>query len=97
MITDSGGVQEETTYLGVPCFTMRENTERPVTVSRGTNRLIGTDPAAMEELPSLIGQARPPSSPLEGWDGHASERAADILVEALGAGADASVAAAEAR
>ena len=58
VITDSGGVQEETTYLGVPCFTMRENTERPVTVSGGTNRLIGTEPAAIEEIPSLLVKQR---------------------------------------
>ena len=93
VITDSGGVQEETTYLGVPCFTMRANTERPVTVSHGTNRLIGTAPDAMEEIPSQLAQPTPAAAPPEGWDGRAAERAADILVAALEARTDASVAA----
>ena len=88
VITDSGGVQEETTYLGVPCFTMRANTERPVTISHGTNRLIGTEPGAMEEIPSLA-RATPAPAPPEGWDGRAAERAADILVDALAAGTEA--------
>ena len=50
VLTDSGGVQEETTYLGVPCFTLRDNTERPVTVALGTNTLLGLDPAAIRQV-----------------------------------------------
>jgi UDP-N-acetylglucosamine 2-epimerase (non-hydrolysing) len=92
VITDSGGVQEETTYLGVPCFTMRANTERPVTVSHGTNRLIGTDAAALEEIPALLAHPTPAIPPPEGWDGRAAVRAADILVAELDANIDASVA-----
>jgi UDP-N-acetylglucosamine 2-epimerase (non-hydrolysing) len=77
VVTDSGGVQEETTFLGVPCLTMRANTERPVTLSIGTNTLIGDD---LELLRAKI--AGPPKRgaipPL--WDGHAAERIADELL-----------------
>jgi UDP-N-acetylglucosamine 2-epimerase (non-hydrolysing) len=78
VITDSGGVQEETTALGVPCLTVRETTERPVTVASGTNRLV-RDPAT---LPGLVRDAtRPSVSPvLEGWDGRAGERVVDALL-----------------
>jgi UDP-N-acetylglucosamine 2-epimerase (non-hydrolysing) len=83
VMTDSGGLQEETTALGVPCLTLRENTERPVTVESGTNRLVGTDPAhavaAAREI--LDGKARVGSIP-ELWDGHAAERIASALVRA---------------
>jgi len=77
VITDSGGLQEETTVLGVPCFTLRDTTERPVTVSMGTNRLV-SDPA---ELVKLVGQARRVSNPKvpEGWDGRAAERIVSAL------------------
>jgi len=80
VLTDSGGVQEETTVLGVPCLTFRDNTERPVTISHGTNRLIGTDPGNIERevrsaLATPIAERRVP--PL--WDGHAAERIADVL------------------
>ena len=54
MLTDSGGIQEETTYLGVPCFTLRDNTERPVTIRAGTNTLLGLDPARIREIPALL-------------------------------------------
>ena len=54
MLTDSGGIQEETTYLGVPCFTLRDNTERPVTVRAGTNTLLGLDPERIAEIPDLL-------------------------------------------
>jgi UDP-N-acetylglucosamine 2-epimerase (non-hydrolysing) len=78
--TDSGGIQEETTALGIPCFTFRENTERPITVTDGTNRLIGTDPdrlaAAVDAL--LSGQPQAKRTP-ELWDGRASERILDVL------------------
>jgi UDP-N-acetylglucosamine 2-epimerase (non-hydrolysing) len=72
VITDSGGVQEETTVLGVPCFTLRPNTERPVTITEGTNTLV-PEP---EALPDLVRGARRPASPRrpDGWDGHAGER-----------------------
>ena len=80
VLTDSGGIQEETTYLGVPCFTLRANTERPVTVELGTNTLLGLDPAAIAEIPAILA-ARPTASPEPPplWDGHAAERIADIL------------------
>jgi UDP-N-acetylglucosamine 2-epimerase (non-hydrolysing) len=83
VITDSGGVQEETTFLGVPCFTLREGTERPVTVSHGTNRVLGLAVEAIEQVPSLLADARRPTSPPPGWDGHAAERAADRLAADL--------------
>jgi len=82
-LTDSGGIQEETTYLGVPCFTLRANTERPVTVRAGTNTLLGLDPAAIAGIPeALAGRSpeRPPPPPL--WDGRAAERIADVLAPA---------------
>jgi UDP-N-acetylglucosamine 2-epimerase (non-hydrolysing) len=80
VLTDSGGIQEETTYLGIPCFTLRANTERPVTVRAGTNTVLGLDPAAITEIPErLAGDARerPDAPPL--WDGRASERVADVI------------------
>ena len=81
VLTDSGGIQEETTYLGVPCFTLRDNTERPVTIRAGTNTLLGLDPAAIATIPAALG-ARPPSPPEPPplWDGKAAERIADLLV-----------------
>jgi UDP-N-acetylglucosamine 2-epimerase (non-hydrolysing) len=86
VLTDSGGIQEESTFLGVPCFTMRSGTERPVTVSHGTNRIIGTDPTAIDGIPAMLDGWSAPAAGLEGWDGHASERAADILLAALHSG-----------
>jgi UDP-N-acetylglucosamine 2-epimerase (non-hydrolysing) len=80
VITDSGGVQEETTYLGVPCFTLRENTERPITVTQGTNRLLGLRVEALREVPELIERAPAPGRPPDGWDGRAAERIAGVLV-----------------
>ena len=84
VLTDSGGIQEETTALGVPCLTLRENTERPVTITDGTNSLIGTDPArivaAAQEVLSGKGKAgRIPAL----WDGHAAERIVEILLRVL--------------
>ena len=81
VMTDSGGIQEETTALGVPCLTLRENTERPVTVTEGTNQLVGTDPSrvvpAAQQI--LAGRAKKGRIP-ELWDGHAAERVAQVLV-----------------
>jgi UDP-N-acetylglucosamine 2-epimerase (non-hydrolysing) len=80
VLTDSGGIQEETTYLGVPCFTLRANTERPVTVRAGTNTLLGLDPAAIAGIPAALAErpATPPEPPPL-WDGHAAERIADVV------------------
>ncbi len=80
VITDSGGIQEETTYLGVPCLTLRENTERPITVSLGTNVLVGRDPEKLRsELYRVLAgkQKKGTIPPL--WDGHAGERIAAIV------------------
>ncbi|MBK5111499.1 MAG: UDP-N-acetylglucosamine 2-epimerase (non-hydrolyzing) [Thermoleophilia bacterium] len=82
VLTDSGGIQEETTYLGVPCFTLRDNTERPVTVEQGTNVLLGLDPARIDQIPKMLADrpdrdATPP--PL--WDGKASQRIADHIAD----------------
>ncbi|HCP48013.1 MAG TPA: UDP-N-acetylglucosamine 2-epimerase (non-hydrolyzing) [Deltaproteobacteria bacterium] len=85
VITDSGGVQEETTWLNIPCLTVRENTERPVTVHKGTNRLVGLDPrqllAAANEI--LGGQPVARSEPPALWDGRAGQRIADDLLHWL--------------
>jgi UDP-N-acetylglucosamine 2-epimerase (non-hydrolysing) len=80
VLTDSGGIQEETTYLGVPCFTLRDNTERPVTIRAGTNTLLGLEPARIAEIPVLL-EARPAARPQapDKWDGHAARRLADAL------------------
>jgi len=80
VLTDSGGIQEETTYLGVPCFTLRDNTERPVTIRAGTNTLLGLDPAAIAGIPAALAErpdAKPEPPPL--WDGHAAKRIADVV------------------
>ena len=81
VITDSGGIQEETTYLGVPCLTVRENTERPVTVSMGTNVLVGRDREKLRAELSrvLAGKVKKGTVPPL-WDGHAGERIAEIVV-----------------
>jgi UDP-N-acetylglucosamine 2-epimerase (non-hydrolysing) len=83
VLTDSGGIQEETTFLGIPCFTLRDNTERPVTLTSGTNTLLGLDPAAIARIPVLLSEresAPPEPPPL--WDGHAAERIADVILDA---------------
>jgi UDP-N-acetylglucosamine 2-epimerase (non-hydrolysing) len=81
VLTDSGGIQEETTYLGVPCFTLRDNTERPVTIRAGTNTLLGLDPAAIAGIPQALEQrAGAPTAPPPLWDGHAAERIADVIL-----------------
>jgi UDP-N-acetylglucosamine 2-epimerase (non-hydrolysing) len=90
VLTDSGGIQEETTVLGVPCLTLRQNTERPITLSQGTNVLVGTDPATIraEVRKILDGDTRRGRVP-ERWDGRAAGRIADVLEAALGARAGA--------
>jgi UDP-N-acetylglucosamine 2-epimerase (non-hydrolysing) len=81
VLTDSGGIQEETTYLGVPCFTLRDNTERPVTCELGTNVLLGLAPERIANVPALLAEGRdreysiPPF-----WDGAAAPRIVDILM-----------------
>jgi UDP-N-acetylglucosamine 2-epimerase (non-hydrolysing) len=80
VLTDSGGIQEETTYLGVPCFTLRDNTERPVTVRAGTNTLLGLDPARIREIPRLLeGRPAETAQPPDKWDGQAASRIADVV------------------
>jgi UDP-N-acetylglucosamine 2-epimerase (non-hydrolysing) len=79
VLTDSGGIQEETTYLGIPCFTLRDNTERPITVEAGTNTLLGLDPAAISTIPTALESSPERRDPPPLWDGHASDRIADIV------------------
>jgi UDP-N-acetylglucosamine 2-epimerase (non-hydrolysing) len=80
VLTDSGGIQEETTYLGIPCFTLRDNTERPITISAGTNTLLGLDPTTIAGIPGALAER-----PAEGreppplWDGHAAGRIAEVV------------------
>jgi UDP-N-acetylglucosamine 2-epimerase (non-hydrolysing) len=80
VLTDSGGIQEETTVLGVPCLTLRENTERPITITQGTNQLVGTDPVDIVGATNkvLAGSGIAPKIP-ECWDGHAAERILNVL------------------
>jgi UDP-N-acetylglucosamine 2-epimerase (non-hydrolysing) len=82
VLTDSGGVQEETSALGVPCFTLRDTTERPITVELGTNTLLGLRPERITEIPELLNRTRAATEiPL--WDGQAGERSAAAVVEYL--------------
>src|ERR1700680_2184313 len=82
VITDSGGIQEETTFLGVPCLTVRENTERPVTITEGTNRLVGAHPEQLFHVLRQVtnGSARAGRKPPL-WDGHAAERIAPVMLD----------------
>jgi UDP-N-acetylglucosamine 2-epimerase (non-hydrolysing) len=85
VLTDSGGIQEETTVLGIPCITLRENTERPITVEMGTNTIAGTDSAkivdaANQALDGFQGRPKLKIPPL--WDGRTADRILDALAEA---------------
>jgi UDP-N-acetylglucosamine 2-epimerase (non-hydrolysing) len=86
VITDSGGIQEETSFLGVPCLTVRENTERPITLTMGTNQLVGRDLKklrfAVERIlnSTSVGLERTTTVKIPLWDGHAAERIAEIIV-----------------
>jgi UDP-N-acetylglucosamine 2-epimerase (non-hydrolysing) len=79
VLTDSGGVQEETTVLGIPCFTLRDNTERPITTTAGTNLVLGLRPERIAELPELIGGRPTEAASPDGWDGHAGDRCAEAI------------------
>jgi UDP-N-acetylglucosamine 2-epimerase (non-hydrolysing) len=85
VVTDSGGIQEETTYLGIPCLTMRENTERPITVDLGTNMLIGSDRALLLQAVDdvMSGRFKRGRVP-ELWDGRAAGRIVETLLSQLG-------------
>jgi UDP-N-acetylglucosamine 2-epimerase (non-hydrolysing) len=87
VLTDSGGIQEETAALGVACLTLRANTERPITLTEGTNRLLGTDPRAIVPavMALLDGKQPAPRCPAL-WDGHAGQRIAKVLADHLGGG-----------
>ena len=80
VITDSGGITEETTVMGIPCITLRDTTERPETVTVGTNELIGTDPAAIAPVMRRLfaGEWKKGGIP-ELWDGHTAERIIRVL------------------
>ena len=86
VLTDSGGIQEETTVLGVPCVTIRENTERPVTLTEGTSVLAGTDPARIQQAvqDAFREDWSPPPTPPALWDGRAAERIVDIVESTVG-------------
>ena len=87
VITDSGGIQEETTVLGIPCLTVRPNTERPITITHGTNRLIEAPDVADAVRAIVADPPAAPASPPPLWDGHAGERIADLIVGWLAEGA----------
>lgn len=84
VLTDSGGIQEETTALGVPCLTLRANTERPITITEGTNRLLGADPGAILPAAKELLEGPPPPRRCPAlWDGRAGERIAEVLAGVL--------------
>jgi len=80
VLTDSGGIQEETTALSVPCLTIRENTERPITVEEGTNEVVGTSPKAIEAaVARILAGGRKETRMPALWDGRAAERIAALM------------------
>jgi len=83
VLTDSGGIQEETSALGVRCFTLRDTTERPVTVELGTNVILGMDPDRIRTIPQLLEDVTRPPGEIPLWDGRTGGRAAGILNEFL--------------
>ena len=81
VLTDSGGMQEETTFLKVPCLTLRDNTERPVTVLKGTSRLVGNDPHQVRlGLEDVLRDRWPEGEDIPLWDGRTGDRIAEILL-----------------
>jgi UDP-N-acetylglucosamine 2-epimerase (non-hydrolysing) len=82
ILTDSGGLQEESTALGIPCLTLRENTERPVTVTHGTNQVVGADPARILAGYRAAFSGAPPKMP-ELWDGRTADRIAAVVQKCL--------------
>jgi UDP-N-acetylglucosamine 2-epimerase (non-hydrolysing) len=85
VLTDSGGIQEETSFLGIPCLTLRDTTERPITVTVGTSTLVGNDPATIRgQFLDVVEGRYKPGTPIPLWDGHAAERAAAVLRESWG-------------
>ncbi len=86
VLTDSGGLQEETTYLGVPCLTLRDNTERPATVDTGSNRVVGTKPDRVHrEIERALDAEPAPAARPDLWDGRAADRVAAVLAKTCGA------------
>ena len=82
VLTDSGGMQEETTFLKIPCLTLRENTERPITIERGTSRLVGNDVNKIREgFEDIMAGRWPKGEDIPLWDGHASERVVDAIIK----------------
>lgn len=91
VLTDSGGIQEETTWLGIPCLTLRENTERPITVKMGTNMIVGTDTERITQAAFEVLDAPPLSTPRRVpplWDGRTADRILDALISATHASGD---------
>lgn len=81
VLTDSGGLQEESSVLGVPCLTLRSTTERPITVTHGTNRVVGTQPdAILAAAADVLSRPLPAPARIPGWDGHAAERVVEVLL-----------------
>ena len=81
VLTDSGGIQEETTVLGVPCLTLRENTERPITIDQGTNQLVGVAPDRILSAFESVRKGKLEHRIPDLWDGNAAERIADTMLK----------------